>query len=181
MINNKKYIGQSINVEARFIQHQSALRNDRHMNYHLQNAWKKYGQDNFKMYLIKSCQQQYLNRFEKLYIRIYDSFKNGYNLTLGGDASSQRIEDLNRRAIKYSLKKNRIGVMHVSKFTDKGYKQGFRYRFQSSVTGQHLYSYDLLQLKKKVQDNNYDWIIINEDLYQQSLSENKRLREKYDR
>lgn len=145
----------------------------------MQGAWNKYGEDNFNIFIIRSCKKQYLNRLEKMYIRIYDSFHNGYNLTKGGDGLDD--ESQYRRALTNSLTTNRIGVMNVSRFTDTRYRQGFRYRYQNSVTGQHMYSYDLLKLKKKVEDNNYKWLVINEDLYQQSLLENEQLRLLYDR
>lgn len=114
-----------------------------------------------------------------MYIRIYNSFYHGYNLTKGGEGLDE--ESLCRRALANSLATNRIGVMNVSKFTDTKYKQGFRYRYQNSITGQHIYSYDLLKLKQKVEDNNYKWLVINEGLYKQSLLENKQLRVLYGR
>lgn len=180
-INKKKYIGQSINIEQRLYQHCSRLKNNNHQNNHLQGAWNKYGEDNFNMFILKSCKKRYLNRLEKMYIRIYESFYNGYNLTKGGDGFPLDEESRHHRALANSLTTNRIGVMNVSKFTDAKYKQGFRYRYQNSATGQHMYSYDLLKLKKKVENNNYKWLIINEDLYQQSLLENEQLRLLYDR
>lgn len=147
----------------------------------MQRAWNKYGENNFDMFILKSCKQKYLNRLEKMYIRVYDSFHNGYNLTKGGDGFPLDEESRYHRALANSLATNRIGVMNVSKFTDAKYRQGFRYRYQNATTGQHMYSYDLLKLKKKVEDNNYKWLIINEDLYQESLLENEQLRLLYDR
>ena len=46
IINNKIYIGQSLNIKTRFLQHKQALRKNRHPNQHLQNAWNKYGKSN---------------------------------------------------------------------------------------------------------------------------------------
>ena len=160
-------------------QHCSKLKNNNHQNNHLQRAWNKYGKDNFNIFILKSCKPRYLNRLEKMYIRIYGSFYDGYNLTKGGEGLDE--ESRYHRALANSLTTNRIGVMNVSKFTDVKYKQGFRYRYQNSATGQHIYSYDLLKLKKKVEENNYKWLIINEDLYKKSLLENQQLREKYGR
>lgn len=72
--NNKIYIGQSIDVYDRlFRQHRTQLRNNSHDNSHLQNAFNKYGEENFEFELIKACKIKYLDRFEKLYIRIYDA------------------------------------------------------------------------------------------------------------
>ena len=54
--NNKIYIGQSIDVYDRlFRQHRTQLRNNSHDNSHLQNAFNKYGEENFEFELIKAC------------------------------------------------------------------------------------------------------------------------------
>lgn len=45
--NDKFYIGSSINIEMRWYTHKSYLRRNVHANQHLQNAWNKYGEDNF--------------------------------------------------------------------------------------------------------------------------------------
>lgn len=47
LANNKKYIGQSVDVENRIRHHKSSLKHGRHENSHLQNAWNSYGADNF--------------------------------------------------------------------------------------------------------------------------------------
>jgi hypothetical protein len=41
-INTKGYIGSSVNIKRRLIQHQSDLKNNRHCNKYLQNAYNKY-------------------------------------------------------------------------------------------------------------------------------------------
>ena len=87
LINNKVYIGQSDNINKRFKDHKYALNGNYHNNNHLQNAWNKYGENNFSFNLIKCCKIPYLNRFEKLYINKYksDDRRYGYNKTKGGD------------------------------------------------------------------------------------------------
>ena len=47
IINKKKYIGITENPEQRQKNHFSTLRNGKHCNKRLQNAWNKYGQNNF--------------------------------------------------------------------------------------------------------------------------------------
>ena len=84
-INNKYYIGQSVNIKQRKQQHFAELRHNTHRNAYLQNAFNKHGENAFEFKLIKACKPRYLNRFEKLYIKIYDSYDNGYNLTEGGE------------------------------------------------------------------------------------------------
>lgn len=43
LVNNKKYIGQSVNIKRRFSQHKSLLNSGKHENEYLQRSWNKYG------------------------------------------------------------------------------------------------------------------------------------------
>lgn len=98
-VNNHVYIGQSIDIYTRWRAHINQLDNNTHDNMHLQNAWNKYGEQSFCFKLIKACKQKYLNRFEKLYIKIYDAYNTGYNMTKGGDGLYGHIisEDTKRK------------------------------------------------------------------------------------
>lgn len=72
-VNNKMYIGSSTNIKQRFTCHKSALRNNNHRNKHLQNAWNKYGEDNFEFIIIEyhSYPEKILKR-ENVNIRLFD-------------------------------------------------------------------------------------------------------------
>ena len=48
-INNKFYIGSSVNLRKRLYEHRRLLRLGKHENYHLQNAFTKYGEENFQV------------------------------------------------------------------------------------------------------------------------------------
>lgn len=84
IINGKQYIGLSEDIYERWGEHKRKLNRNKHINTHLQNAWNKYGEEAFEFKIIKCCKERYLDRFEKLYIDIYDTFKNGYNRHPGG-------------------------------------------------------------------------------------------------
>jgi len=47
LVNNKIYIGSSNDTHERFLEHKRRLRKNNHINNHLQNAWNKYGENNF--------------------------------------------------------------------------------------------------------------------------------------
>jgi len=47
IINNKIYIGSSNDIHKRLLEHKRRLKKNNHANNHLQNAWNKYGGDNF--------------------------------------------------------------------------------------------------------------------------------------
>ena len=53
IINGKKYIGLSKNCENRFKKHKGLLKNNKHENIKLQNAWNKYGEQNFVFSIIE--------------------------------------------------------------------------------------------------------------------------------
>ena len=89
--NNKKYIGLSRDIERRWTEHRSELNRGDHINQYLQSAWKLYGEDAFKFYVVELCNQANLSDRECYYINKYHtlSHDNGYNLTTGGENTSK--------------------------------------------------------------------------------------------
>ena len=85
IINNKKYVGQSININLRWKRHISALNNNNHYNSHLQQSWNKHGSESFEFNIVEICDKSLLNEREIYWIKKFNSFENGYNETLGGD------------------------------------------------------------------------------------------------
>lgn len=102
-INGKSYIGQSIQIESRWKQHiNAALRGS---CFHIHNAIRKYGKDNFIFDVIELTTEDLLNEREIYYISKYDTFNNGYNLTKGGDGNRGWIvNDETRRKISEAKK-----------------------------------------------------------------------------
>lgn len=101
MVNGKKYIGQSINIENRWIKHKRELNNNVHYNVHLQAAWNKYKEENFNFYVIIECQESELDYYEKFYIKEFNLLdKNvGYNINPGGAFPREfSEEELNKRS-----------------------------------------------------------------------------------
>ena len=85
MKNNKKYVGQSIDVNCRLRKHFTKLRNGKHENRHLQRSFNKYGEETFKSYILEECSQEELNDREKYWIEKIKAYEKGFNLTIGGD------------------------------------------------------------------------------------------------
>lgn len=85
IVNQKCYIGQSVDWEDRWRQHQRQLQNHKHENPYLQYAWDKYGEDAFQCTPIDYTEDY--NAMEKYYISYFDSLYNkcGYNILPGGD------------------------------------------------------------------------------------------------
>lgn len=86
IINGKVYIGQTIQtIEARWEQHK---RSSTYKKYALYYAMRKYGLDNFKIEMIEQCDNKELNDKEIEWIAFYNSYREGYNMTLGGDGGT---------------------------------------------------------------------------------------------
>lgn len=84
-ITHQVYIGQTTQEpDIRFREHKCQLNNNRKGNKYFQNAWNKYGEDAFEFSVIEECSEDELDNKEMAYIEMYDSFKNGYNATIGG-------------------------------------------------------------------------------------------------
>lgn len=84
LINGKKYVGQTImTLNQRWSKHINRSRESNPTG--IAAAIKKYGKENFSMELIATCAIDDLNQLEKYYIQKYNTFKEGYNLTLGGE------------------------------------------------------------------------------------------------
>ena len=86
LVNGKKYIGQSVNVNKRLSTHKSNLIQNLHNNNHLQKSWNKYGEQNFIFYIVQECD---INKLDELEIYYIDKLKTsdtkfGYNIEIGG-------------------------------------------------------------------------------------------------
>ena len=68
LINNKIYIGQSIEIERRWQKHLTA--ND---NFLIHKALKKYGKENFIFSIVEECDQSQLDEREQYWIQYYNS------------------------------------------------------------------------------------------------------------
>jgi len=79
-ITSEAYIGQSVDIYDRWTKHKAPS----HQKYHLQYALDKYGVDNFTFEIIEECLPQNLDERERYWIDFYDTYKHGYNETLGG-------------------------------------------------------------------------------------------------
>lgn len=86
-INQKVYIGQSVNIEERIKQHfwKASNKNDISYNSALHLAIRKYGKENFSWSIVEECPIDMLDEKEKYYIKYYNSLSpNGYNILTGG-------------------------------------------------------------------------------------------------
>lgn len=87
-INKKVYIGQTVNsVRKRFSDHFTAAKHPDKKHYKFSLALNKYGKENFYYEILeKNVLVSNLDKKEIMYIEKYDSVKNGYNTSPGGDS-----------------------------------------------------------------------------------------------
>ncbi len=114
-VNSKVYVGQSLNINERWKNHVRYLNNDTHHNIYLQSSWKKYGARYFEFTIIEICDEFELNEKEKYWIEKLESFKNGYNLTNGGDGTRGYIfteEDRKKLSLAQLGNKKFLGKKH---------------------------------------------------------------------
>lgn len=92
-VNNKKYIGQSINIERRYKEHlrsgqpeKYAHKGKRDINTPIHKAMQKYGITNFSITILEECLPKELDEKEKYWISKYRSCEKtfGYNISEGG-------------------------------------------------------------------------------------------------
>ena len=86
LINDKLYIGKtSRDIETRWKEH---LRHSETLpDIPLYRAIKKYGKENFIIEEIEKCDDKIVNEREIFWINFYNTYKEGYNCTLGGEGS----------------------------------------------------------------------------------------------
>lgn len=87
-INGKCYVGQSVEYKKRYRSHINSAKGG--CKHPLYNAIRKYGIENFSYYFVFAhylpveVVGEVLDNEEKRWIKILDSYNNGYNCTLGG-------------------------------------------------------------------------------------------------
>jgi len=157
VINQKKYIGQSLNIEIRGKRHLRELSNNCHWNTHLQHSFNKYGIDNFLFEIIEECTKDELNEKEMFYIKHFKSYNRefGFNLEQGGNFNKTISEETkikisqSMKGVKKSLivrekmsisqkkRSKEISKQHTGNSYTKGIKrsQDFKDKISKSLIG----------------------------------------------
>lgn len=141
-INNKVYIGKSINIKRRFSQHLSALKiKSKDENRHLINAYHKYGKENFKIEIIEAINfnsnELVFKERELYWIDYFDSTNRGKGYNLRRDSSTSMFTHEETRKIQSENSKGENNPNYGKKWTQEmrdnmaelvaeGYKNGTR-------------------------------------------------------
>jgi group I intron endonuclease len=89
-VNSKMYIGKSSDLYNRLSVHRKDLNLNKHYNDHLQNAWNKYGENNFDFSVLELINEEFIDSKEIFYIEFYktNNPQYGYNKTIGGEGAT---------------------------------------------------------------------------------------------
>lgn len=97
-VNGKFYIGSSEKLTKRFAQHISELKSRKHHCGHLQKAWDKYGEQNFKLEILVKCPKEYVLKLEQWFI---DNLKPEYNICpIAGSAKGRKLTELHKEKLR---------------------------------------------------------------------------------
>jgi len=75
ILDEKVYIGSSVNLKGRRYKHFWMLEKGIHDNPHLQNSYNKFGKENFKFEILENCECNILVERENYYIDKFNSNK----------------------------------------------------------------------------------------------------------
>lgn len=91
------YIGSSVDIEHRWVQHRHKLRGGQHYNPHLQNAWNKYGEDAFAFNVLEEVHEDMLLVMEQEYLDDYFDRGHCYNLRAIAGPAGPKSEEHKRK------------------------------------------------------------------------------------
>ncbi len=109
-VDNKIYVGQSVNIEDRWRHHLKDAGND---NNYFHNALHSYGKENFDFQVLEECSIEELDSRECYWINYYNCvYPNGYNLTDGGQNHHTNYIFLSKDEVEniITLLKNRLDL-----------------------------------------------------------------------
>jgi group I intron endonuclease len=117
----KIYIGSTtVGIIKRLSQHYSELNNNNHKNKYLQNAWNKYGEDDFDMEVLEYCDKEFCLSTEQYWMNMFDVIdKNiGYNINPLASGTANMSKE--------TIEKRRLTM--IDNFKDEAFKDKYRGR-----------------------------------------------------
>jgi len=103
-INDRVYIGSSINYESRHKEHISDIKNKKHHNIHLQRFCDKYGVNTLEFNVIEVCDDDIILEREQVFIDIHKD--NSFNISTTSSAPMTGKKHTNESKNKISIKTN---------------------------------------------------------------------------
>ena len=155
--NEKVYVGQTTHsIQERFNQHMKPSTIKKRESYKLYNAIAKYGKENFYIELLEETTPDKLDEREIFYIEKFDSYKNGYNSTNGGDSKTickiQDIDKLKEMFNERKTYKEMAEYFGVNKVTVQrtlhsiGLRRNNKIPKEFLLKNQHLFNYQIAKI-----------------------------------
>lgn len=120
LANSKVYVGQSDSAYDRFRRHRNNKVSHDKTNLEIVMAMKEIGAENFYYEILENCDDSVADEREKYYIQKFNSFKNGYNRTIGGHGyTSIAKEDLEECCKLYEQGKTNIEIESITGISHK--------------------------------------------------------------
>ena len=159
LINGKVYIGQSKDIYNRYHRHHKyEYKNEQRSDFHLYQAFKKYGLDNFSIDVVELCDESLLDEREIYWIKYYDSFNTGYNMTEGGQFFSPKMYDPEtekKRAATRERTQALVGENHPRAKLTNAEVENIRKRYINGESSKSIYEdykniYDSIDTFKQI-------------------------------
>lgn len=131
LLNNKSYVGSSINIKLRLQRHKNLLKNKKHNNSYLQNSWNKYGEEYFSCYILEVCNESDLIIKEQKWVDILGEYNITKEVIRNTPSEESKIKMSNTR-------KARIASGEIFKTNTKKIKK-------YSLKGEFIKEYDTIK------------------------------------
>jgi group I intron endonuclease len=95
IVDMKLYLGSAaVSFTNRFGKHRHDLRKNKHHSVYLQNAWNKYGEDNFIFTPLKVCDAKECIEWEQFFLDLYEPEYNILKVAkIGGYTNQKRSQE----------------------------------------------------------------------------------------
>lgn len=109
-IDQKIYIGASVDMYNRLCQHKWQLRTNKHTNNHLQSSYNKYGEENFIFDVLEECDEKFIYSQENYWCNLLQSHnrKHGYNVDPTAPEGKQAVSNETKFKMSMSAPKRSI-------------------------------------------------------------------------
>lgn len=111
LVNGKVYIGQAVDIGNRCKNHKKALKNNVHINKHLQNSWNKYREENFKFEVIEECTEAELTKREQYWIDFYGGLNSSSNYNKRDASSKGHLSEESKLKVSKANKGKILGPL----------------------------------------------------------------------
>lgn len=85
---NKVYVGSAVSIKGRWATHKCSLRQGKHTNRHLQNAYNKYGEDNLTFSIVEVCEIEHLIAREQYWMDSHKAYLQEFGMNNSPTAST---------------------------------------------------------------------------------------------